>query len=115
MRRTLKPKILNLIEIEDESCSSTLAMNSQDQDETNQNYKIRFSATKNISEMIRIYRETIHVKSQEDISSVNDKVEEWLECIHHSNMKQPESMLLEKTKENQVQKKLNISLNTLIN
>ena len=114
MRRTLKPKILNLIEIEDESCSSTLAMSSQDQDEINQN-KIRFSATKNISEMIRIYRETIHVRSQEDISSVNDKVEEWLECIHHSNMKQPESMLLEKTKENQAQKKLNISLNTLIN
>ena len=114
MRRTLKPKILNLIEIEDDSCSSTLAMNSQDQDEINQN-KIRFSATKNITEMIRIYREAIHVKSQEDISSVNDKVEEWLECIHHSNMKQPESILLEKTTENQVQKKLNISLNTLIN
>ena len=114
MRRTLKPKILNLIELEDDSCSSTLAMNSQDQDEINQN-KIRFSATKNISEIIRIYRETIHVKSQEDISSVNNKVEEWLECIHHSNMKQPESMLLEKTTENQVQKKLNISLNTLIN
>ena len=110
----MKPKILNLIEIEDDSCSSTLAMNSQDQDEINQN-KIRFSATKNISEMIRIYRETIHVRSQEDISSVNDKVEEWLECIHHSNMKQPESILLEKTTENQVQKKLNISLNTLIN
>ena len=114
MRRTLKPKILNLIELEDDSCSSTLAMNSQDQDEINQN-KIRFSATKNISEIIRIYRETIHVKSQEDISSVNNKVEEWLECIHHSNMKQPESILLEKTTENQVQKKLNISLNTLIN
>ena len=114
MRRTLKPKILNLIELEDDSHSSTLAMNSQDQDEINQN-KIRFSATKNISEMIRIYRETIHVRSKEDISSVNDKVEEWLECIHHSNMKQPESMLLEKTTENQVQKKLNISLNTLIN
>ena len=114
MRRTLKPKILNLIEIEDDSHSSTLAMNS-DQDETNQHYRIRFSATKNISELIRIYRETIHVKSKEDISSVNDKVEEWLECIHHSNMKQPESILLEKTTENQVQKKLNISLNTLIN